>query len=283
MERPVGTEARVAVIGDVGGHLRPLLELLVGLGMDAETRRLPADLTVVQLGDLVHRGPDSPGVLELVDHFHSTQPGRWVQVLGNHEQQYVCGPAFSWPEELPAPCQDLLRQWWRDGLMHPAAAVRTGADGDWLLTHAGLTAGFWRRLGSPTSAVGAARAINALDRGPGSPLWRAGQMLGAPSSISAGPVWAVAGSEVLGGWCHPGAPELPFHQVHGHSRAVDSATGAFRGGLMAARATRYDPRSHFECTTCPGGRLIIGVDPGHEATAEPGWAPLVLHGADVIA
>ena len=55
--------ARVAVIGDVGGHLAELRRELVRLGADEETGELPDDLTIVQVGDLVHRGPDSAGVV----------------------------------------------------------------------------------------------------------------------------------------------------------------------------------------------------------------------------
>ena len=80
---------RVAVIGDLAGHLDELRGELVRLGADASTLRLPDDLTVVQVGDLVHRGPDSDGVVALVDRYLREQPEHWVQLAGNHEGQYV--------------------------------------------------------------------------------------------------------------------------------------------------------------------------------------------------
>jgi Calcineurin-like phosphoesterase len=52
---------RVAVIGDVGGQASELHRALAGLGADDETLELSSDLMVIQLGDLVHRGPDSAG------------------------------------------------------------------------------------------------------------------------------------------------------------------------------------------------------------------------------
>jgi len=45
---------RIAVIGDVGGHLGQLEAALAALGATGGDRRLPDDLTVVQVGDLIN-------------------------------------------------------------------------------------------------------------------------------------------------------------------------------------------------------------------------------------
>lgn len=79
----------VAVIGDVAGHADELATALVSLGADPLTLGLPAGLTVVQVGDLVHRGPDSSGVLDIVERVLQAQPEQWVQLVGNHEGTYV--------------------------------------------------------------------------------------------------------------------------------------------------------------------------------------------------
>ena len=119
------------------------------LGADAATGRLPDDLTVVQVGDLVHRGPDSAGVVALADHYLSAQPRQWVQLVGNHEAQYLGEPLFDWPERLdpgrrPHPPAVVV-----DGAMRVAAAFE-GTNEYLLVTHAGLTSGFWREtLGAP--------------------------------------------------------------------------------------------------------------------------------------
>lgn len=70
------------VIGDVHGELDALKELLCKLGYNAEgchqdNRRL------VFVGDLFDRGPDSPGVYDLVQPMVAS--GRAQMVLGNHE------------------------------------------------------------------------------------------------------------------------------------------------------------------------------------------------------
>ena len=59
-ERPAH---RVAVVGDVAGHLDELRTELRRLGADGGTGRLPDDLTIIQVGDLVHRGPASDAVV----------------------------------------------------------------------------------------------------------------------------------------------------------------------------------------------------------------------------
>jgi hypothetical protein len=46
------------VIGDIGGHLSELRTELVRLGAGPDGW-LPDDLIVVQVGDLIHRGPDT--------------------------------------------------------------------------------------------------------------------------------------------------------------------------------------------------------------------------------
>ena len=158
------TEARrgrVAVVGDVGGHRRELRAELLRLGADPHTGRLPADLTVVQVGDLVHRGPDSEGVIGLVDGYLRHQPDQWVQLVGNHEAQYLRDPAFAWRQRLDAATADILRRWWADGRMRVAAAITGHGRGDGddiLVTHAGLTAAFWREdLGAPEQVSGPRR------------------------------------------------------------------------------------------------------------------------------
>ena len=106
------TRGRVAVFGDVGGHAKQLRRALVALGAAPDTLTLPPDLTIVQVGDLIHRGPDSPGVIEIVRRMLDDQPRQWVQLAGNHEAQYLTPPKFHWPERLPQADLETLFEWW---------------------------------------------------------------------------------------------------------------------------------------------------------------------------
>ncbi|GLZ43430.1 polynucleotide kinase-phosphatase [Actinokineospora sp. NBRC 105648] len=83
------------VIGDVHGCRAELEELLRELGYtlarDAEGRAVgaahPAGRRAVFVGDLVDRGPDTPGVLRLA--MGMVEAGTALAVCGNHEQKLV--------------------------------------------------------------------------------------------------------------------------------------------------------------------------------------------------
>jgi Calcineurin-like phosphoesterase len=208
---------RIAVIGDVAGHVGELRAELRRLGADRETGRLPDDLTVVQVGDLVHRGPASDAVVELVDGYLTLQSAQWVQLVGNHEAQYLRDPAFAWPERISQRSGDTLRRWWAAGQMRAATWVRDAAE-SFLITHAGVTVDFWRvTLGAPRTAEQAATAINSLIGTDDGALFRAGTMLHRRAR-DAGPLWAATAAELLPGWL---TTTLPFSQIHGHDSVFD--------------------------------------------------------------
>lgn len=288
---------RVAVIGDIGGHSNELRTLLSNLGVafnhPADLRpvglewrdvsyRWPDDLHVVSVGDLVHRGPDSLGVLVLIDRL--TAAGQWTQVVGNHEQLYVDRPAFGWDETLDEVGQGLLRSWWADGRMVAAAAVDS-ARGPHLVTHAGLTHGFFDLAlpSRPTTAKEAAVAICAT-AATGS-LWLPGLMLGYQQNLAAGPVWAEAGHELIFSWARAATEGdyPPFHQVHGHSSVFDWGRKQWWVEVehLAPAEVRLDGRRRHVTATIRGMR-IIGIDPDHGKDPAPVSAPLVLTDARVL-
>lgn len=267
---------RVAVIGDLAGHVDELRGELVRLGAQGES--LPDDLTVIQVGDLVHRGPDSDGMISLVDQYLTNQPEQWVQLVGNHEAQYLREPSFDWPERIGDEAVDTIRRWWATGRMRAAASVRV-ADERFLVTHAGLTEGFWRRaLDSPGDAWRAAAAINSFIGRHDEVLFSAGQMLGGgDADLSAGPVWAATASELVPSWLRT---VLPFSQIHGHSTVVDWKRGKLRCPKDIANLVTIDKAAAHETVTLDGGR-IIGVDPGHGRRPHRRWRAWVLADATV--
>lgn len=76
--------ARAYAIGDVHGRLDLLEALLAKIEADHRARP-PARTFVVLLGDLVDRGPDSAGVLELLSGW-APDWARPVYLMGNHEE-----------------------------------------------------------------------------------------------------------------------------------------------------------------------------------------------------
>lgn len=259
---------RVAVIGDVGGHLGALRFELVRLGADPHTGALPAGLVVIQVGDLIHKGPDSDAVIALVDRYHREQPGQWIQIAGNHEAFYLRKPVFRWREPLDAVSAATVRRWWAEGAMRVAAALSTPR-GDFLVTHAGLTAGFWRSvIGCAPTAAQAAVELNDLVGSRDAAVFRTGVMLGRRASSSAGPLWADAASELVPSWFQT---RMPFGQIHGHSAIVNWSTGVLRGSQAVKDRTITNTVARHEVTSLDGGQ-IIGIDPCHGVRPAPLWA-----------
>jgi hypothetical protein len=266
---------RIAVIGDVGGHAKPLRCELARLGT-RPNGPLPEDLIVVQVGDLIHRGPDSAEVVDIVDRYLRTQPTQWIQLVGNHEAHYLQPPVFCWPESLSRKHIRILNRWWQDGAAAVATAVETTDHESFLITHAGITAEFWASiLGGPSTAAEAARRINDLARVDAGTVFRAGVMLHGKTAPDAGPLWADTTTELLPGWAHR---HVPFSQIHGHNsitawRGLDTAVP--RTGIEALVTT--DQAAKHETVHLDGGRLI-GIDPDHRDMPTTPWRALELTG-----
>lgn len=263
------TRTRVAVIGDIGGHADALRAELVRLGADPDTGRLPDDLVIVQVGDLVHRGPESDRVVADVDQLIREQPARWLQLVGNHEALYLRRPAFDWPQRLGDQAVATLRRWWDTGRMRAAVALRTEAE-PYLVTHAGVTVGYWQDdLGAPATAAEAADRLNELAGRGDERLFRAGEMLGGGRPHpAAGPLWAAASTELVPGWLRVRAP---FSQLHGHTSLFDWDRGAFRADAAVAGRTTLDAAARHETTGLEGGCVVVGVDPGHGVRPGGPW------------
>jgi serine/threonine protein phosphatase 1 len=78
---------RVYAIGDIHGRLDLLDDLLGQIGRDDATRP-NATTSLVFLGDLVDRGPDSRGVIERLMALRGGRYGTYF-LLGNHEEVFL--------------------------------------------------------------------------------------------------------------------------------------------------------------------------------------------------
>lgn len=254
-----------------GGHPTQLRQALDRLG--AHDGRLPPDLIVIQVGDLVDRGPDSMGVLDIVEPLLAEQPRQWIQLVGNHEAQYLPGQELFWPDRLAAPGVDRLRDWWSGGRMRVAAAVRTGDGDDFLITHAGLTVACWQELDRPWSAASAAERLNQRPE----LIWRMGDH---GRDEQAGPLWAESGAALHEPWLGY-RDVVPFGQIHGHSAIVHYRDRRWTcSGRVRQRAMVDWQARHVRVRA--GGRMLIGVDPRHGRKGAAEWQPLILEHASVV-
>jgi serine/threonine protein phosphatase 1 len=78
---------RIYAIGDIHGRLDLLDDLLIQIGADDRARG-PAVTTLLFLGDLVDRGPDSAGVVERVRKLATSEVNVRV-LMGNHEEVFL--------------------------------------------------------------------------------------------------------------------------------------------------------------------------------------------------
>ena len=154
---------RVYAIGDIHGRLDLFAELIAAIDAD-DARRRPAETTVILLGDLVDRGPDSAGVIAAARAWGARRKLRVL--LGNHEEMFLASfddvdvlrhflryggkeTALSYPIERAGYREltlEQLQQRMRDAV--PAddldflrAAEDAIVIGDYLFVHAGIRPG----------------------------------------------------------------------------------------------------------------------------------------------
>lgn len=273
---------RVVLFGDVGGQLEAFVEHLEALGCDTGSGHVPDDMTIIQVGDLVHRGPDSLGCLQLVDRFIGSGSGRWIQLVGNHEAHEIGGPMMAGFEHDVSPAgREILQRWWHRGDIHIAAALDVEPLGPMLAVHGGVTPWLYQTLGSP----GLSELVEMLNSTVGSSgaVFNPGIMLGPPdpADLAVGPVWAESTFEVYMPWLMTGG--APFGQIHGHSSPVSwtknnepfwrrEVPQEVRDTLD--RTDDANRHSHFVIA----GRHFIAIDPGHGRRPADRWGPLMLRG-----
>ena len=260
------------IIGDVGGHSVDLRRVLLECGASEKTLELPDGVFVILVGDLIDRGPNSLGCVELAHEAWRVNEGRYIQLVGNHEanwlERYRVFDSYS-----DGPAIEAIREWASEGGLYLSAAV-TGAR-ETLVCHAGITSGLWEHLGRPSEVRELVKVINNAWGGEGYDKIRAeGLLISGFVSRTAGVYWAEAYRELLGSWENE---TIEFDVVHGHSSAYDWVKGAWRGPIGPATRRWVDRKkrhTHVELS----GHTISGVDPGLGRKSNGDWGALVIRG-----
>lgn len=155
-----------------------------------------------------------------------------------------------------------MKRWWDEGQAQLALAVRCQEHGDVLITHAGLTRGQWRRLGSPPEPFAAANLLNADVGKPVNEVIHGGAL----ADIDAGPdaeradvTWAEVIDELYGPWLAAG--DAPFSQIHGHASPWNWITGTWwPTATPSVRAATAVDTAARRTTTYLGPKLATTVD-----------------------
>jgi hypothetical protein len=161
------------VVGDVHGRRDVLVRLLRDAGLlDHREGWSGADARLWLLGDLVDRGPDGVGVIELVMGLERSAPVRCL--LGNHEAMLLAASRFGARPSVEAGGSFLANWLWNGGQERDLARLTAdhvawisglpavAREGDWLLLHADTDR--YLRLGQAVEqACDGARAILGSD------------------------------------------------------------------------------------------------------------------------
>lgn len=211
---------KYAIFGDVGGHYDSFVQGLKTVGVSINPLFIPEDLTIVQVGDLIHKGDFSFEVLCLVRSFTKKYPNQWVQLIGNHELPYISKQAFFYPDRIDKKSERILLGLYDNGSLLNSYAITNSNGEDYFISHAGLTS-FWFDAIAKVSGATAQEVSNTLNSMNLNHLLSSGTMLnGSYPRQDAGIFWASSFLEVYFSWTEY-SPEVPFHQIHGHSSSMD--------------------------------------------------------------
>lgn len=276
------------VFGDTGGHYRQLKAGLEVIGFNPDTNKLPKDVVVVHCGDLMHKGPNSAAVLYMVNRIMEHNPGQWIQLLGNHEYQYLGGIPF-WRETIDPDAIEMLQRWYFEGKVRNAFAITEPAEFHNLviskrgyetpekpiiLTHAGITRQYWNKfLQSETDAATVVRMLNNFNP---NQIGAPGAIIGSSNTVEfpAGPVWALGVEEVYESW--KSQPNMPFIQVHGHTTPYSHSFGRWWSrdkDFKLASKVNPDRRT---VVTVVSDSIQIAIDPGYDKQAPIEPQPALL-------
>ena len=169
------------VVGDVHGHRDVLVGLLREAGLvDGVERWMGADAVLWLVGDLVDRGPDGVGTIDLVRRLERESDGRVRCLLGNHEA-FLLSVYLMGGEDTGFPGRTFADVWLANGgvgrdlrslttehLEWLTARPALAREGDWLLLHADTDAylafgGSVDEVNANVSSVLASRDPAALD------------------------------------------------------------------------------------------------------------------------
>ena len=202
----------IVLFGDASGWLKPLEDALQEHGASLLDCHIPKKTTIVHLGDLVHKGPDSDELVLLVNQIMEKYPEQWVQLMGNHELHHLSQQKF-WHGQISKKTVKTLKSWLKEEKLQAAYDAK-----GWLATHGGVTSQFWKTYLKATEAKEAAEELNQLFREDFKLFQQHGEMLSTshfPHYMVPGPIWASC-HELYSSWLVD--PKFPMQQIHGHTR-----------------------------------------------------------------
>lgn len=294
-------EHTFAVFGDVHAHITPMTNTLKRLGWDPETLVIPKNLTIIQAGDLIHKGPQTNQIIALVDGImdrnnNDPECGTWIQIMGNHESQYFAGTPNFWERECSDDSIATLQRWVEEGSMVSAYLIPQNGERPYMVSHGGVNP-FWYYRAEPlfkavTTGPPTTEAILQQARAERTPenfvewlnsmshsldiVARPGNMLRGGISRKAGPIWAESVREVYIQWREG---DVPFHQIHGHTTPIMWRGKQFYPTTpdIIRKEIEIFPKNRHTLWRNTDGAEFYCIDNGFDKTADLAYMrPLVL-------
>ena len=278
---------KTVIVGDIGGQYDVFRDVVESVGGDPDTCVLPADLVMVQVGDIV-RFADAPALnslacAEYAQKLIDNNAGRYIQMLGNHETPLLGGALDPhWgvrdlPESRP-----IVQRWWDDRLAYFGVGLHKDGHKDVLITHSGLTRGYAEWLGTET-VFDTVRKLNSFVGNVGfQEFENPGRLVTGEDNPCADMVWATVGMELHDSWkgAHPA-----FNQIHGHSCLMEWESEEFWYDIpqYVRDATVVNYRDRYTLTAYESGYTVRSVDwVLKNKYRRMEWPLLVLDGYHVV-
>lgn len=275
---------KTVLLGDIGAQYGVMLDMLKRVGMGPDLM-VPDGLTIIQVGDVVRMANDSHldsyACAKLSDEILRKNPGRWIQLLGNHESSFIGGPYPEYWVERSAfhDCHDIISGWWNEDLVKLAVGFELD-DGEYVLSHAGITHGYTEHVGL-TDAKSLVSHINGIVGTDYGKVARTGivNFFDEPN-MSSDFLWASSGGELIPSW---EGKEMQFHQIHGHDTPLLSwETPELRDDLPDGWSIDIDAAKRLSVITTPQERRIMTTDWVLKETESPDtntWGLVQIDGA----
>lgn len=208
---------RVAVLGDIGGQFDVFRDAVASIGGSPDHAIIPSDTQLIQVGDVVRRHDsadlDSIACAAYADRLMRNNPGRYIQVMGNHEMPSLGGQVDPHWTLLSIDSADaLIRQWWEKRDVYLAAGIIHSDGRETLITHAGMNANYHSALGGH-GMVDTVQKLNGMVGGRLDAFERPGYLVKKDYDRGADFLWSLVGVELYETWY---GKTMPFEQIHGH-------------------------------------------------------------------
>lgn len=260
---------RTYLIGDIHGRADVYMRALELCEVRAS--QIPKGVTVCQVGDLIHGGPNSLQCLQISQRLLEKNPQSYIQLLGNHELHYLGGPLLHGDgKPLSRSAQQVLASISDNAKL--ACALQSRCLGEVLVTHGGLTRGLFEEIGSPGDAADAAALINSMPR---NRSVKPGKLVTGQLDTSCGVAHARTGAELAGSWL---SHQMPFSQIHGHEGVWWWPGEDFHSDVPhKVRERSGVDLGRRQSWVRIGGKMLLSIDPKPEPRwSASGWAPLQI-------